>query len=231
MSRPIDEIPKASRWPMKIGLTLTVVWVACIIALVLYFSPENWQEFKLNELGDFIAGVSAPLAFLWLVVGIWQQGEDLKLQRADLQHGMKMTREIADTAKAEHELAIGEAQPRFVNCTLRNANLPNHFNIESSNVGNVAHDVKVLEHNSTSEIDMAFKLPISIDKTRRTILKFVSNPIGKSGWIKFGYLDRNQADQFLWAYLTDESRLYFRDHGDPPLDDESELQQWISETH
>lgn len=32
----------------------------------------------LNEFGDFIAGVVAPLAFLWLVKGFYQQGKGLE---------------------------------------------------------------------------------------------------------------------------------------------------------
>jgi hypothetical protein len=34
---------------------------------------------KLNEIGDFAAGVFGPLAFLWLVLGYIQQGRELKL--------------------------------------------------------------------------------------------------------------------------------------------------------
>ena len=228
MSRQIDEIPEASRLPMNIGFTLTVVWAACIIALVVYFSPENWQDFKLNEVGDFIAGVSAPLAFLWLVVGIWQQGEDLRLQRADLQLSMKMTREIAETGKAELALAVGAAQPRFVNCQKRHQRSDIYI-IEGTNTGDVAHDLRVIENWSTSEVDMKFRLPESRRDRPSSVVKFISDPSTSSGWIKFGYSDRSQSDQILWAYLTFNWRLHFRDHGDGPLNDDSELRQWLSQ--
>ena len=32
----------------------------------------------LNEWGDFLAGASSPVAFLWLVFGYMQQGEELR---------------------------------------------------------------------------------------------------------------------------------------------------------
>lgn len=31
-----------------------------------------------NEFGDFLAGVFSPLAFLWLVLGFFQQGQELR---------------------------------------------------------------------------------------------------------------------------------------------------------
>lgn len=37
-----------------------------------------------NELGDFLAGAFAPLAFLFLILGYKQQGQELKLQAQEL---------------------------------------------------------------------------------------------------------------------------------------------------
>lgn len=50
-----------------------------IIALTVILKLEDFQELKLNELGDFLAGVFGPVAFLWLVLGFLQQGRELKL--------------------------------------------------------------------------------------------------------------------------------------------------------
>lgn len=38
----------------------------------------------LNEWGDFVAGASAPLAFLWLVVAVFVQAKELAAQRSEL---------------------------------------------------------------------------------------------------------------------------------------------------
>lgn len=40
---------------------------------------------NLNEVGDFLAGVFSPLAFLWLVLGFIQQGKELQLSSSALQ--------------------------------------------------------------------------------------------------------------------------------------------------
>jgi hypothetical protein len=39
----------------------------------------------LNELGDFLAGGFGPIAFLWLILGYKQQGEELKASSAALE--------------------------------------------------------------------------------------------------------------------------------------------------
>ena len=35
--------------------------------------------------GDFLGGVSSPLAFLWLVLGFFQQGREIRLSNKALQ--------------------------------------------------------------------------------------------------------------------------------------------------
>lgn len=55
-------------------VTILYLWLAC--NLVINF--DEFQSLKLNEKGDFLAGVFSPLAFLWLVYGYLQQGQELK---------------------------------------------------------------------------------------------------------------------------------------------------------
>lgn len=50
-----------------------------LIAVTVVLKFEGFQDLKLNELGDFLAGVFGPVAFLWLVLGFLQQGRELKL--------------------------------------------------------------------------------------------------------------------------------------------------------
>ncbi|MEM7300913.1 MAG: hypothetical protein AAF468_07490 [Pseudomonadota bacterium] len=64
----------------------------------------NWNGFldkfsclTPNELGDFLAGASAPLAFVWLVIAVFIQSLELKAQREELEQ----TRiEVAASSKA-----------------------------------------------------------------------------------------------------------------------------------
>lgn len=72
-------------WPIALGLCLTIVWIAFVFWFLTTYN--HWSEIfdlKPNTFGDFAAGVSAPLAFLWLVIAVVLQGRELKLQRAEL---------------------------------------------------------------------------------------------------------------------------------------------------
>ncbi|MFH7765003.1 hypothetical protein [Acinetobacter sp. BSP-28] len=58
------------------GMGITAVWLAVIIVFWIFgglTSPSS-----LNELGDFLAGIFAPVAFLWLILGYVQQGKQLE---------------------------------------------------------------------------------------------------------------------------------------------------------
>ena len=72
-------------WPIAFGVSLTLIWIAFAFWFLAAFN--HWSdifELKPNTFGDFAAGVSAPLAFLWLVIAVVLQGRELKLQRAEL---------------------------------------------------------------------------------------------------------------------------------------------------
>ena len=56
-----------------------------IISVKVFLRFEEFQALKLNELGDFLAGVFGPVAFFWLVLGFLQQGRELKLSTDALQ--------------------------------------------------------------------------------------------------------------------------------------------------
>jgi hypothetical protein len=54
------------------------------MAALYLWSSTPAAPLKPNEWGDFFAGVFAPVAFLWLVLGYLQQGEELRLSTAAL---------------------------------------------------------------------------------------------------------------------------------------------------
>ena len=66
-----------------IGLGLTAVYVLGLVAY-LAVQGQNPADLKLNELGDFLGGVSSPLAFLWLVLGFFQQSREIRLSNKAL---------------------------------------------------------------------------------------------------------------------------------------------------
>jgi len=68
------------------GLMFTTFWLAGgLIYFHLSHGLGDFLALKPNELGDFAAGYLAPLAFLWLVIGYFQQGEEQRLQRPELE--------------------------------------------------------------------------------------------------------------------------------------------------
>ena len=76
--------------PVLIGLVLTLLWITFSI----WFIRENnhWKdvfELKPDAFGNMSAGISAPLAFLWLVVAVFMQRQELSLQREELRLNRK----------------------------------------------------------------------------------------------------------------------------------------------
>lgn len=73
----LDDPRERKRLP-RIGLALTGLYLAGLV-LYLWLQGQNPADLKLNELGDFVGGVSSPLAFLWLVLGFFQQSREIRL--------------------------------------------------------------------------------------------------------------------------------------------------------
>ena len=103
-----------------------------IFGIVIYLRSSNAEEMSLNEWGDFLAGASAPLALLWLVIGYFQHGDELRLntealqlQQKELKLQVKETASLVDAANGQaqaahqdledrRELEAREAEPEFV---------------------------------------------------------------------------------------------------------------------
>ena len=60
----------------RTGVAGTVVW-SVLVAALLYWSKTSLSDLKLNEAGDLLAGIFAPVAFLWVIIGYFQQGDEL----------------------------------------------------------------------------------------------------------------------------------------------------------
>lgn len=67
----------------------TVLWVFGAFLILLFAqSPTACVGFlpclEANEWGDFLAGIFAPVAFMWLVATVWIQSDELRAQRREL---------------------------------------------------------------------------------------------------------------------------------------------------
>ncbi|MGI8944193.1 MAG: hypothetical protein ACR2FJ_08210 [Qipengyuania sp.] len=95
-----DEDRQRRRLP-QIGLALTALYLAALVVYLLV-QGQNPADLALHELGDFLGGVSSPLAFLWLVLGFFQQsreirlsGRALKLQAREMRRSVDEHRRMA----------------------------------------------------------------------------------------------------------------------------------------
>lgn len=82
--------PKSAGSKLIMFGIFTFVWLA-VASYLGYFahSPETscvgtFACLTANEWGDFLAGVFAPIAFLWLVATVWIQSDELREQRTEL---------------------------------------------------------------------------------------------------------------------------------------------------
>lgn len=109
-----DDLAKWTAGPPRIGKRLHTVgfWITGVwLLLVAAYVIADFAAFKAlepNALGDFAAGAAAPLAFLWLVLGFFQQGEELRhsadalwLQGRELQNSVEQQRELVNVTREQ----------------------------------------------------------------------------------------------------------------------------------
>jgi hypothetical protein len=142
-----------------VGGIASVVWIVVGAALLLFVGvPE-----EANTWGDFLAGFFAPLAFLWLVLGYMQQGEELKHStdalkqqalelKQSVEHQGKLVEVTRLQVEQEHQ-ALQEqrerlrdaARPRFVPHQQGHQSGANGFYYKTTlaNVGNTATNVLI----------------------------------------------------------------------------------------
>lgn len=104
-------------WRMQLGLILSLLW---FVFLAIYVARnvgwEHFMDLPINDMGSFLEGAFAFLAFLWLVIGLFIQQSVLaenneELRRNNL-HSEKQTQAIAATelnARQETFFKISEA--------------------------------------------------------------------------------------------------------------------------
>ena len=86
------------------SLWLSAAYVAGLV-LYLIAQGQNPADLRMNELGDFLGGVSSPLAFLWLVLGFFQQSREIRLSNQALH---LQAREMRRSVGEHRRIAGGE---------------------------------------------------------------------------------------------------------------------------
>lgn len=114
-------------WRIFLGIIITALW---LIAGVVYMrsgalNQESIYDVPLDDLGSFLEGAFAPLAFLWLVIGLFIQ-----------------QRELADNTEVLRQTSIqSEKQTQAIAATEMNARQETFFKIAEnvrSQLGGIA---------------------------------------------------------------------------------------------
>ena len=94
----------------KIGVFLTLAFF-CFWAGLVYSRFSDFAALSLNELGDFLSGTVGSVALLWLVLGYFQQGKELKnsneallMQAAELKNSVEQQKELVEVSREAIEL-------------------------------------------------------------------------------------------------------------------------------
>lgn len=125
------ERPYVSRTKTVVGSILTTAYIAAF-AIYVVAQRQAFIDMSSAEFGTFLAGIFAPLAFLWLVIGFFQQGEELRhsadalwLQGEELRNSVEQQRQLVaaqreqlaferERLEADRHATWKQAQPEFV---------------------------------------------------------------------------------------------------------------------
>lgn len=109
-------------WRIPLGMSVTLFWI--ILGATYISSNVGWSTFvtlPIDEMGTFLEGAFAPLAFLWLVIGLFIQqsvlAENNKELRRNNLNTEKQTQAIAATelnARQETFFKIAESIRRQI---------------------------------------------------------------------------------------------------------------------
>lgn len=90
-----------------IALTCTLAWGATV-GILIYTDWDSFKALDLNEKGDFLAGFVSPVFIIWLIIGYFQQGEELqqntealRLQGEELKNSVKEQQALVEATRRQ----------------------------------------------------------------------------------------------------------------------------------
>ncbi len=111
---------------LRFGIGMTLLWLLVIVVFSI-FGDLTFPK-TLNELGDFLAGIFAPIAFFWLILGYIQQAKQLEqntqalqqqehalqLQIEEMRESVKQQKEITEIQNQQYNMIKKSALPDFL---------------------------------------------------------------------------------------------------------------------
>jgi hypothetical protein len=99
---------------VQVGLVLTALWLGA--GLFYIATSLGWTgllRLPLGDLGDFLGGAFAPLAFLWLVLGLFLQQRELAANNLAIQRQFEIMQRTAEQAEIQtRAIAANELHAR-----------------------------------------------------------------------------------------------------------------------
>ncbi len=169
-----------SRFLSLIGILCTLAWLGVIAWFFNGRISEIWH-LKPNEAGDFLAGSLGPLGILWLILGFFQQGQELRgntraldLQATELHNSTKEQRELLRATRAQVEadhalVELARAQhvlslvPRFafLDVATMTADGGTELRFELRNLGANASEIRFFSTASSTQAQ-SLRLPVAM---------------------------------------------------------------------
>lgn len=107
-------------WRIQFGLVVTLLW---LLAGALYIAGTvGWRDFAvlpIDQMGNFLEGAFAPLAFLWLVIGLFIQQSILAQNNRELYHSNIVSSRQAEALAANERNARQETFFKIADNTRR----------------------------------------------------------------------------------------------------------------
>lgn len=196
---------------VEIGTAVTVVYLFAMFVLVCVRGSQV-STMPLNEVGDFLAGAFGPVAFLWLVLGFLQQGDELRMSTQAL-------KDQADELKktVEHQATMAAAATQQIDAqrealklqqeeTERNfrANFVFGCGMSGSSSGLIGIHVE-----TSIEIGVARSVAHSVEVT-------IEPPIGIARGKKFAIVDRTHPQRIpvkFTALTEDKGNIFINYEG------------------
>lgn len=145
----------------------TLTWLSLATIYILVFAKEQeLASLKPNEVGDLAAGIAAPLAFWWLVLGYYQQGEELRLSNEALKKQSEETERLATEAVIQAKaISMNEVHSRQATFLRLSEYLLNGLNARAVEMAGLIYNKNVIEkfwrEYNAGDKDVFFKVLLS----------------------------------------------------------------------
>ena len=210
-----DSQEKSNRYRI-IGIILTTIWMT-MVGFYLVNASVNPFALDPSQFGDFLAGAIGPVGILWIILGFWQQGDELRssvraleLQSEELRHSVTQQKALVEVTRGQAEIterqadaqmeALGEERRARLVASLPKLEVYSAGGMSSGNRGlktnvfveNIGDDCSSVEmFVDDGERKSVFKVPVFPHSHKETIIIPHTEESHLNFIIELRYIDRD----------------------------------------